>query len=189
MDLNKKSFSTGEIAQICHVSYRTVLRWIDKKILSSYKLPSLKGNNRIEKDNLIIFMKNNNLPIPEQWKIKVNPKILIVDDDKNFVKAIYRALQDENYHVKTAIDGFIAGMVLETFKPDLITLDLNMPGMSGLYVINHLKSHKKFSQIKILVISALNIVELKNAVYQGADGYLQKPFNNSELILKIKSLL
>lgn len=175
-----KSLTTGDIAEYCDVNLRTVIRWIDKGSLKGYKLPG-RGNNRVTVDNFLAFLKENNMPIP--LKFLPNSKtVLIVDDDKNMGSAIKRVLKNDGFQCDTATNGFLAGSKLMQHKPTLMTLDLTMPGLNGFELLKHLRAEEQFSDLKILVISALTQDRLDEALRLGANAVLSKPFKNDELL-------
>ncbi|MFH1767527.1 MAG: response regulator, partial [Candidatus Omnitrophota bacterium] len=127
--MNQKPLTTGEIAEFCHVTYRCVLVWIKEGKLKSYKTPG--RHNRVKTADFLDFLKKHDMPAPRELKGVVEKKrIIIVDDDKNMVNSIKRALKMENrYEIDTAFDGFDAGRKILGFKPDLVILDIRMPGM------------------------------------------------------------
>ncbi len=182
-----KVFKTGEVAKICGVHLRTVIRWIERGELNAYQLPG-RGDNRITADNLVLFLKKNDLPLPAELQL-TQQRILVVDDDHDMAATLQRFLQRANFETAVAHDGFQAGNKLANFSPSLITLDLKMPGMSGLSVIKYIRLQEQMTNLKILVISALDEPELAHAVEIGADAFIQKPFNNKQLLERIKTLL
>lgn len=118
-------------------------------------------------------------------------KILIVDDDKEMVSALRRVLiHQKKYVIEVAYDGFSAGQKFAEFKPDLILLDLRMPGMDGYEVCAHLKKDPQAKKVKIIIISgALDMDGVEKFMKLGANDYLTKPFRNEFLVLKIERLL
>src|SRR5260221_8707735 len=102
-------------------------------------------------------------------------KILICDDDEGIVEVMQIILEENNYEVSTILKGKgIEKKILE-FKPDLIFLDIWMPGMDGQETTKLLKHDPKFSHIPIILVSALNEIDkIKHKV--GADDFLAKPF-------------
>lgn len=107
--------------------------------------------------------------------------ILIVDDDQYINDLLVEALKKERYNVVQAFSGSEALMILERTVPDLILLDLMLPGMSGEDVI------KKISNIPTIVISAKVDIDSKvNLLSTGAADYVVKPFDIRELIARIK---
>ena len=86
----KKVLTSGDVARYCGVHFRTVIRWIDKGSLKAYKLPG-RGNNRIEEQDFVDFLKTHGLPIPEEFQYGAD-RVLIVDDDHAMAAAIQRVL-------------------------------------------------------------------------------------------------
>ena len=111
-------------------------------------------------------------------------KILMVEDDISIHNLIKEILLSEHYKILDAYSGSEAIMILEKENVDLILLDLMLPSVNGEEII------KKFSQIPIIVISAKISVDdkIKNLL-NGADDYITKPFNNEELLARVKARL
>ena len=117
-------------------------------------------------------------------------RILIIDDDPDVVDLIKAILTDEDWEFKHAPDGFEAGKLLMDYLPDLITLDLVMPGMDGFKVCQNIRRDMRTRGIKILSITAYDTPEYKDKILNaGADDYLPKPFTPEELRQKINSVL
>jgi excisionase family DNA binding protein len=183
-----KHLTTGEVANYCGVNLKTVLRWIERGALKAYQLPGIRGDNRIELSNFLHFLKTNNLPIPQEFRSNKN-RILIIDDEIEVTSAIQRLLRLRGFETQIANDGFKAGAMLKDFNPDLITLDLHMPSLSGFDVINFIKNDPEFKNMKILVISALATDEIEKAKSYGADDALSKGCTKQELIQRIMNLI
>ncbi|NLE64687.1 MAG: response regulator [Elusimicrobia bacterium] len=187
---NEKPLTTGEIAELCHVHLRTVLQWVHDGKLKAYRTPG--NHSRITLDDFISFLKQYNMPIPDGLSQRgESRRILIVDDDVNIVSAIRRILKKEpSFETETAYDGFEAGINLLLFKPDLIILDIKMPGMSGFEVAQKIKRSPNCQHVKIIVISAYLEEEDKARLKQlGVDLCMDKPFNSSILFEEVRSLL
>lgn len=106
--------------------------------------------------------------------------ILIVDDDVTIGNMLEEALKDEGYKALRAYSGTEALMVLEKEKPDLILLDLMLPGLSGEELL------PKLSGIPVIVVSAKTDIDNKvKLLYEGASDYITKPFVISELMARI----
>ena len=114
-----------------------------------------------------------------------NLQILIVDDEEKIRKVLTRLLEEEDYIVKSVEDGHKAIAILHTYKPDIILLDQNMPGLSGIDAFVTIK--EKFPSITVIIITAHGEVSLAvDAIKKGAYDYLEKPFDNDKLLLLIK---
>lgn len=174
----KKILTSGEIAEYCNVTLRTVIRWIDKGHLQAYKLPG-RGNNRIQVADFLDFLNANHMPIPDDFKAS-SKKVLIVDDDPSVAKALSRIIRSLDYEYKVATDGFQAGLELAAFQPQLITLDLMMPRMNGFEVLDYIRN-SEFSTTKVLVLSSAGKDALNKARDLGADAILEKPYSNEEV--------
>ena len=118
-------------------------------------------------------------------------KILIVDDDHEMANALRRVLVNQKiYAVDIAYDGVSAEAKFAAFKPDLILLDLRMPGMDGYEVCVRLRKDPAAKDVKIVVVSgALDMDSVERFMKAGANDYLTKPFRNEFLALKVERLL
>lgn len=187
--MTTRVLTTGEIGRYCGVHFRTVIRWIERGELKGYKLPG-RGDHRVQLDDFLEFLKRNGMPIPPEFvQPEANNRVLVTDDDANMARAIARALGRAGYETRIANDGLQAGILLESFKPGLMTLDLMMPGLSGFQVLEFIRDESLQDGLKILVVSALAESELKRAVDCGADDYLMKPFENAMLLEQAQALL
>lgn len=117
-------------------------------------------------------------------------KILIVEDDKDIVKMLEYNLKKEGFKVFAACDGEDALDLAVRQSPDLILLDLMLPGMDGLEVCKALKKETKTSRIPVIMLTAKGQESDKVVGLElGADDYITKPFSLRELIARIKAVL
>jgi DNA-binding NtrC family response regulator len=115
----------------------------------------------------------------------IKHKILIVDDEEKIRKILQRLLVDEGYETQTADNGLKALEITEVFRPDIILMDQNMPGMNGIDAMEQIKQNN--SDIIIIIITAFGkISSAVDAIKRGAYDYLEKPFDNDKLLLLIK---
>ena len=180
-----QSLTTGEIAKYCGVTLRTVIRWLETEKLKGFKLPG-RGNNRVLVDDFIVFLKQHGMPIPPELSVDNEVRILIVDDEMSMAKAIQRVARKAGLTTLIANGGFQAGLMLSIYKPALMTLDLNMPSLSGFEVIRYTREQKELENTKIIVISAMDDIQLNDAMQIGADKAFPKPFDQSELMAEFK---
>lgn len=189
--IQKSTLTTGEIAVYCGVHYRTVIRWIELGQLKAYKLPG-RGDHRVSLEHFIEFLRNNHIPLPAALAGNAGSekKILIVDDDKSLVRSLSRLLKSAGYEIQHASDGFQAGILLATFRPHIMTLDINMPGANGRDVLQFVADNSDLiSNIRILVLTASNKNEIRDMMKLGADAAIQKPFDRNNLLSTIDNLL
>jgi len=117
-------------------------------------------------------------------------KILIVEDEKDIIKMLEYNLKKEGFKVIVAQDGEDALDAALRQYPDLILLDLMLPGMDGLEVCKSLKKESKTSLIPIIMLTAKDRSDdIHKAKEVGANGYIVKPFEAATLLFEIKSLL
>ena len=113
--------------------------------------------------------------------------ILIVDDEQSILNIVTAYLRAEGYTVHTAMDGLSGLKAARTLKPDLIVLDIMLPGMDGLEVLQHLRRE---SEVYVIMLTAKS-EEMDKVIglSVGADDYLTKPFSARELVARVKAAL
>jgi len=119
----------------------------------------------------------------------MKPKVLIVDDDPINIELLEGYLSKE-YDILKAFDGKEALIIVESNPPDIILLDLIMPGINGYQVCKKLKDDPKTNHIPIIIVTSLHETEDRNkAIEAGADDFITKPFDIIELSVRVKSHL
>lgn len=115
-------------------------------------------------------------------------KVLVVDDEDGIRKVLKRMLEDAGYEVITAVNGNQALDLVPERNPDLVLLDVKMPGKSGLEVLQELRiSHP---DIPVIMSTALDDIKtVMKAIGEGAYGYLNKPFNANDLVISVARAL
>jgi two-component system phosphate regulon response regulator PhoB len=118
-------------------------------------------------------------------------KIMIVDDEENVRQLIEAVLQEEGYDVVTAADGKECLAKLKKIKPDLILLDMMMPGMSGREVCEKIRTDPKTKNLKIIFVTVARFSELGKTTLSKlkVSDYISKPFDNDDLIKRAKKAL
>ena len=117
-------------------------------------------------------------------------KILIVEDESDLIKLLKYNLEKEGFKVSYATDGSLALAEVRREAPDLVILDLMLPGLDGLEVCRQLRRNDRFARIPVLILSARSeeadrVVGLE----LGADDYVTKPFSMREVIARVRALL
>jgi DNA-binding response OmpR family regulator len=118
---------------------------------------------------------------------QIGGRVLVVEDDVDIADVLRRSLRNEGYDVRTSADGVEALDVAAGFFPDLVVLDLGLPGMDGVEVCRRLRSD---GDVPILMLTARAETEDRvTGLDSGADDYLVKPFERKELLARIRALL
>lgn len=114
--------------------------------------------------------------------------LLLIEDEEKLTATLQRQLSRENFNVDTCLDGILAKEMITTKSYHLVILDLNLPGMSGIEILENMR--KSGDRTPVLILSARDKVEDRvEGLTIGADDYLIKPFDINELIARIKAIL
>ena len=117
-------------------------------------------------------------------------KVLVVDDEPNIVLSLEFLMEQAGFEVVTAEDGEQALARVTDSQPDLLLLDISLPGISGFDVLERLRSEEATSGLAIIMLTAHGRdVEREKGMALGADDYITKPFSTQALVEKVKKLL
>lgn len=117
-------------------------------------------------------------------------KVLVVDDEPNIVLSLEFLMEQAGFEVVTAEDGEQALARVDDSQPDLLLLDISLPGISGFDVLERLRSEAATAQLPIIMLTAHGRdVEREKGMALGADDYITKPFSTQSLVEKVKALL
>ncbi len=181
-------FTIPQAAKLCSVNRTTMLRWVNSGKINSYTTPG--GHNRILSTDMKKWLQDNGMPFDVNDFHNEKIKILVVDDDvqiRNFLKKI---LDGVLIDIEFASDGFEAGKKLIQFKPDIMILDLYMPGMDGFEVCKKVKEDPATQKIKVLILTGYGTkTNIDEVLSIGADAVLTKPSSKKEIIACVEKLL
>ena len=118
------------------------------------------------------------------------PSVLVIDDEPNNFDVIAALLNDRDYELYYSADGEDAIFNLDAYNPDIILLDVMMPGIDGIEVCRQIKAMSKWQAVPIVMVTALSSKsDLANCLKTGADDFISKPVNGVELRARVKSML
>jgi len=181
--------STTQAARMCQVDRRTMLRWVDGGLLPHHQTGG--GQRRILPADLAAFMHERGMPVPS--KLDPGPvRVAVVDDDVGFVASMVRFLASEipGADIRTASDGFAAGLLLSSFRPQLVLLDLVMPGMDGYEVLRRIRQRPELTRTAVVVVSGTVTPDLSASLLaQGASAALPKPADPARLRNLIRKII
>ena len=180
--MKKQILTSYDVANSCHVDIKTVANWTADGSLKAYKTKG--GHRRIKKDDLEEFLEEHKMPIP------LKRRILIVDDDASIRMALKDFFESKGYVADEADDGFKAGVIFKTTKPEVVIMDIIMSGMDGITACKHIREAEGTKNTKIVVLTGYPSKEnFKKAKKAGADKCLAKPIKNEELLIEVEKLV
>jgi len=182
--------SVGQVAQVCRVTTRTINNWIRAGMLKAYATPG--GHFRVWPSELKKFLKAHNMDINFDFRGERPKRILVVDDDENYAEMVRELLHDklDNCEISLTHDGYEALIMLGDFKPDLLMLDLMMPGIDGFKVLDLIADRKILHPTRVLVLSGnLSASAIERLKKSRVDQWLHKPVSAAEMLHAVLNLL
>jgi excisionase family DNA binding protein len=186
--MNRKVFTTGQVAKICKVAPRTVSKWFDSGRLRGYRIPGSQ-DRRIPREALIRFLKEYGMPLgeleEEGWH-----KILIIGAEPLFISRVQELLPDEEeYKYEVANSGFEAGIQAESFHPDTIIIDLAMGRSEGLQIASNLRRNQQYEATMIIALASEDEASPEGLTQYGFSEAFKKPFDVALLAERIRTLV
>jgi len=181
----KTIYTTHEVSRLLHVNPRSVINWIEQSLLQSYRTPG--GHRRIRHDDLMAFLRKHQIPTPASL-VADKFSILIVDDDQEIIDLLKAYLERQApYEIAAAADGITALIEVGRVKPDLLILDIMIPGVDGVEVCRRIKAD---SSNKTAIIAISGTTERESQVLEaGADAFMLKPIDMDTLHAEARRLL
>ena len=180
------NLSTFAIAEMLHVDPGSVANWIDQDLLKAHRTPG--GHRRVAVEDLVQFLREHKMPVPPELDT-IPIRILIVDDEPAITQLIARALHaaHPDYDIHEAQDGFRAGTLVATLKPDVVVLDLRMPGMDGYEVCRLIKSQDATRHAEVVAMTAYPSPESRQRIIEcGARTCIAKPLDMAQLLNEVE---
>ena len=184
-----KNLSTFAVARMLHVDPGSIANWIDQNLLKAHRTPG--GHRRVATDDLVTFLRKHKMPIPAELD-SVPSRVVIVDDEPAITRLIAWAIKAAlpECEVAEAHDGFRAGAIVATLKPNVVILDLRMPGMDGYEVCRLIKTQESTRQADVLAMTAYPSPEnVRRIIDCGARVCLAKPLNMEALLTEVRASL
>ena len=185
----EKIYTTFQIGKFCQVNIRTVIRWIETGKLKAYSTPG--GHRRVKWSDLITFLTQNRMPIPRELEEAKKRKVLVVDDDPDFLEIASKVIEKiPEAEVRTTASGFDAGILVAEWNPDLILLDFLIPDLDGFDVTKKIRTNPRLKKIPIIAVTSISdpagLEKVKNC---GVNSVITKPIENESFLKKIDRFL
>lgn len=184
-----KALSTSAAARHTGVSRASVANWIDRGLLKAGRTPG--GHRRIEVRDLLEFLQKQGLLIPPELERPV-PRIMVVIRQPHIRNWITKKLRERrpSCEFKIARDGFEAGQLMGSWRPDVVLLDLLMDGASGLEICRRIKAKAETSNIEVIALSPDTSPDVRGRARQcGARACLRNPPELESLLRELDAAL
>ena len=173
----KDTYSTHDVARICCVTPTTVIRWIEDGLIPAFK--TVGGHRRVRREDLERVCGERGIPFTVPTGSEVG-RILVIDDEPvvlDLVRDVVKELSHQ-FDVEVARDAFDAGRSVALFRPQLIFLDLMMPGVDGFEVCTRLKRDPATTHTEIIAITGYYTeANMERILAAGAGACLKKPLD------------
>ncbi|HEY8376681.1 MAG TPA: response regulator [Nannocystis sp.] len=177
----KDTYSTHDVARICCVTPTTVIRWIEDGLIPAFK--TVGGHRRVRREDLERVCAERGIPFTVPTGDEVG-RLLVVDDEPVVLDLVRDVLKDlsHQFEVEVARDAFDAGRLVALFRPQLIFLDLMMPGVDGFEVCTRLKRDPSTMHTEIIAITGYYTeANMERILSAGASACLKKPLDVAEV--------
>ena len=183
-----KFMKTSEAADYLGVSRSSITNWVRQEVLSAASTPG--GHYLFSNEQLDNFAEERGMNLPKEVQTNANFRILSIDDDSAFREFVSEALEVySGYELKEAEDGMQGALLVGTWRPDLVIVDLRMPNMNGVEFCRLLKKDKSTDNVKIIIASAYLSPEVKKEVTTlGVDAVLEKPVRLASFVATVGKL-
>ena len=180
----KQNYTPNDVGSLLGVHHNTIKNWIKSKQVVAFQ--TVGGHYRVPRREVVRLIKNRGLPVPDELQGPMG-LVYVVDDDELIRTAMDDAMS-EDYEVYTFSNGFEALMQIGRLKPDLLVLDIYMPGIDGFAMVRKLRQDDKLSNLKVLGMSG-KVVSAEEAKKAGFDEFYEKKEGLKIIVDAVKGYL
>lgn len=162
-------FTASDVARFCQVDLKTIHNWSDKGEIRHFRTPG--RHLRFRRLDLLDFLRKYGYPIPEVLRLG-KPKVAAIDEDPNVLAAEKRVLS-RRFDLTTFQDPFDALVAIGSLQPDALVLDIKMPGLDGLRLLERIRHIEATAHIRVVVYSSQEEMR-KTALDLGACEFVPK---------------
>jgi len=183
--------TSTEVAAACGVSARTVSNWMREGAIPAHR--TVGGHGRVSVEDLRRFLADRGIPFPAALAdgaapgpvpaAERRPRALVIDDDEPFLDITKEFLGASGWDVEVARHGFLAGYLVGTHRPDVVLLDLRMPGLDGYEVLSLMRRHPEARGIPVIACTSLKGPEVEGRIREaGFHAHVKKPVDFRALL-------
>lgn len=189
MEKKSKFLSVKQVAEYLEVSKQAVDKWINAGEIKVYRLPS--GRIKILRSDFLSYIKTHDLYLDKEFFNIKSRNIVVIDDDEsihNLFQKFFGELNSE-LDVKYAVDGMSGLLIIGASNPDIVILDIEMPGMKGIEVCKKILADDSLIGINIVVISGYLSKYKEKLKKMDIETFIEKPFTFRDLNKKLLPIL
>lgn len=185
----KTIYTTGEVAKICNVTIRTVIKWFESGELQGFKIPNSR-DRRIPRERLVEFMQKHSIPL-NRLDMDNRKRLLIADDEEGILFVLEKCFKEVGiFDIETAGSGLETGIKLTSFLPHVLILDHLLGDTTSKEVMRIIRENPILADLKILVMSGyLSDEEVEQMKMDGMQDFIRKPFDLNEVKARVFKLL
>ncbi len=180
----KQNYTPNDVGGLMGVHHNTIKNWIKSKQVVAFQ--TVGGHYRVPRREVVRLIKNRGLPVPEELQGPMG-LVYIVDNDELIRRAMDDALS-EDYEVYTFNNGFEALMQIGRLKPDLLILDIYMPGIDGFAMVRKLRLDDKLANLRVVGMSGKDVSQ-EDARKAGFDEFYAKKEGLKVIVEAVKEYL
>jgi len=180
----KQNYTPNDVGSLLGVHHNTIKNWIKSKEVVAFQ--TVGGHYRVPRREVVRLIKNRGLPVPDELQGPMG-LVYVVDDDEIIRTAMDDSLS-EDYEVYTFSNGFEALMQIGRLKPDLLVLDIFMPGIDGFAMVRKLRQDDKLSNLRVIGMSG-KVVNAEEAKRTGFDEFYEKKEGLKVIVEAVKRYL
>jgi excisionase family DNA binding protein len=180
----KQNYTPNDVGSLMGVHHNTIKNWIKSKQVVAFQ--TVGGHYRVPRREVVRLIKNRGLPVPDELQGPMG-LVYIVDDDELIRRAMDDALSDD-YEVYTFNNGFEALMQIGRLKPDLLILDIYMPGIDGFAMVRKLRQDDKLGNLRVVGMSGKDVSK-EDARKAGFDEFYAKKEGLRVIVDEVKEYL
>ncbi|MEE8319181.1 MAG: response regulator [bacterium] len=180
----KQNYTPNDVGGLLGVHHNTIKNWIKRNEVLAFQ--TVGGHYRVPRREVVRIIKERGLPVPDELQGPMG-LVYVVDDEEIIRETLDEALQDQ-YEVYTFSNGFDALMQMGRLKPDLLILDIYLPGVDGFALMKKIRQDPKMHKIQVLGMSGKNI-DKEDILAAGFDDFYEKKEGLLPLLDKVKKFL
>ncbi|UCF31324.1 MAG: response regulator [bacterium] len=180
----KQNYTPNDVGMLLGVHHNTIKNWIKSNQVLAFQ--TVGGHYRVPRREVVRLIKDRGLPVPEELQGPMG-LLYVVDDDELIRRAMEDAL-DDTYEIYTFSNGFDALMQMGRLKPDLLVLDIYMPGIDGLALVKKIRQDEKLTSIHVIGMSGKS-VDAAHAIASGFNEFFDKNDGLLPIVSKVREFL